>query len=74
MSELVHVPAQLTRDELIAVLDDVLEGVRTGDTLEGFVEITIGDELELWDVRARYRVGNLMGQGGMKMVGAFVSA
>lgn len=72
MSELVHAPAQLTARELVDVLDDVREGVLSGDTLEGFVEFTIGDEIERWDVRARYRVGNLMGQGGMRMIGELV--
>lgn len=77
MSELVHAPAQLTQDELVALLEDVLAGVRSGDTLEGFVEFLIGDAPETgdwsgWDVRARYRAGNTLGQGSWRMVGALV--
>jgi hypothetical protein len=50
----------------------VLEGVRTGDTLEGFVEFTVSDAHDRWDVVARYRVDNVLGQGGVRMVGEFV--
>lgn len=71
MSELWHAPASLTAEDLIAVVDDFAQGVRTGDTLEGFLEITLGDE-DRFDVRARYRIGNLDGQGGYRMVGEFV--
>lgn len=71
MTELWHAPASLTHAELVEVVEDFGEGVRTGDTLEGFLEITIGDMPDRFDVRARYRTGNLLGQGGYRMVGEF---
>jgi hypothetical protein len=72
MSELVHVPAQLTHSELGLLLEGVLEGVRTGDTLEGSITFTVSETPDCWDVIARYRVDNVLGQGGVRMVGEFV--
>lgn len=72
MGELEHRPASLTQEALVAVLEDILAGVRSGDTLEGHIEFLMGDDPARWDVVARYRVGNTMGQGGMRMIGPLV--
>jgi hypothetical protein len=65
-------PAPASTEDLTAVLHDALERVSIGDSFEGFVEWLMPfDEPELagadFAVRARYRVGNLHGQGGMRV-------
>jgi hypothetical protein len=72
VAELWHKPAQLTHTELALLLECMLEGVRTGDTLEGTVTFTVSETPDCWDVIARYRVDNVLGQGGVRMVGEFV--
>jgi hypothetical protein len=66
-------PVTITRDELLAILDDIRARVATGDSFEGHVEWMIpgdpGASLEDFDVRAGYRTGNLQGQGGMRVIG-----
>jgi hypothetical protein len=74
-------PVYLTVDELVALLDDLRTRVAAGDSFEGSIEYTMPWSVELGDpeddpsgqpgfrVRAAYRVGNTMGQGGMVMVG-----
>lgn len=68
-------PVPTTETALLAILDDVRAGVKSGDTLEGFVQFGIpyppaGDpEGADFMVLARYRVGNLMGQGGLRAIG-----
>lgn len=65
-------PANLSREDLLAVLDEIRNGVASGDTLEGSIEFLLNynDELpQPYDVRAGYRIDNLQGQGGMRMIG-----
>lgn len=74
-----NLPIFLSREELLEVLDDVRLRVERGDSWEGSLEYLLPWSEELGDpetdppdgfrVRAAYRVGNLMGQGGMRMVG-----
>lgn len=64
MAELVHVPAKIDKDALLDVIASLLEGVHDDDTLEGFLEFTVAD-VGLWDVRARFRIGNREGQGDL---------
>jgi len=68
-------PVPLTKAELVSILKDMLDRVEAGDSLEGFLEYALPDELELEDaefmVKASYRRGNLNGQGSMRMVGKF---
>ena len=75
MAQLFHVPAKLDKDQLVALLQDILLGVNDGNTLEGFVEFLVDvDERsaqQIWDVRARYRIGDRGGQGGLRVVGEF---
>jgi hypothetical protein len=57
--------------ELANILDDMAARVRAGDSLEGSIEyqLAAGDADHLHDMRAAYRVGNCMGQGGMVLLG-----
>jgi len=77
----------MSRDDLVALLDDIRQRVSTGDSMEGFLSYMIAgyEEFMEWDengrvgpeprpphpynVEARYRLGNRMGQGGMRMIG-----
>ena len=66
-------PQNMPREQLLAILDEIRAGVATGDTLEGSIQFGLNyDEPPAehpWDVQAAYRVGNLMGQGGMRLIG-----
>lgn len=63
----------LTRDEFVAVLEDITECVRAGDSWEGHIEWVFpfadSDDPDSFDVRGVWRVGNLLGQGGVRTVG-----
>lgn len=69
------VPVPLSVDALADVLADMADRVRRGDSFEGSIEYMIpGPEDEVQGVDARmvqasYRVGNLDGQGGIRMIG-----
>lgn len=65
-------PAPATTEDLAGVLDDALTRVVAGDSFEGTItwEMPTGEpELEGFDfgLIARYRVGNLDGQGGLRV-------
>ena len=66
-------PQNMSREQLLAVLDEIRQGVADGDTLEGSIQFTLNyDEPAAehpYDVQAAYRVGNSMGQGGMRLIG-----
>jgi len=67
----------MSHDELLATLEDIIAHVREGDSLEGSFEYLIPDPDEAdsdqwmsgYMVRAAYRIGNLQGQGFMRMIG-----
>lgn len=67
-------PINLTRAELLDVLDDLRDRVAAGDSLEGSFEYMLPEDGPGYDVRASYRVGNLQGQGGMRIVGRMTDA
>lgn len=65
-------PAPATRDELVGVVTDALRLVNLGDSWEGFIQWSMPtDEPELegaeYGLMARYRIGNLGGQGGLRV-------
>ena len=69
-------PVPLTHTETLAVLEQIVDGFRSGDTLEGSIEFTVyvpeEDNPEspiTWAVQASYRIGNREGQGGLRMIG-----
>jgi len=66
-------PAPATVEQLLDVLEDVRAAVAEGDSFEGFVAWSMPDpdEPELagadFGLVARYRIGNLQGQGGLRV-------
>jgi hypothetical protein len=69
-----NLPIPMCRDELLAVLDDIREGVAADDSFEGSVEYLMpgrDDPDCQFMVCASYRTGNSAGQGGLRMVGKF---
>lgn len=75
-------PAPASKDELVEILEGMLASIKADDSFEGFLEYlmpisSMEDEDraakdQRWAaaefaVRARYRVGNSMGQGGMSV-------
>lgn len=75
-------PTYLTKDQFVAVLEDMRDKVLANDSFEGSLSYELPWSTELGDpvddsrsgfrVRASYRTGNSMGQGGMRMIGEWV--
>jgi len=73
----------VSKDDLVLILKEMTERVEIGDSYEGYLNYLMPDPIEDesapggyrfekghdFDVEARFRVGNLDGQGGMKMIG-----
>jgi hypothetical protein len=62
----------MTKGELVLILHDMLERVKADDSYGGFIEYDSLDDVPNgfdFFVRAGYRVGNLQGQGGMRVFG-----
>lgn len=63
-------PANLDRDGLLAVIDDIRDRVASGDSLEGQLQWVlphqVGADPDSYDVTARYRTA---GPGGIKIIG-----
>lgn len=66
----------MSRKELLRLLDDIRERIADGDSLEGNFQYLLADITaeHPYDVAATYRVGNRMGQGGCVLVGAETAA
>lgn len=65
-------PKAASKQELLAILDDMRASVEADDSFEGFVNYlmpTQGEPECDFMVVARWRVGNSMGQGGMSTFG-----
>jgi hypothetical protein len=67
-------PEPMTWDELVATLKEIAALVEAGDSWEGFIEYAmpcgeVVPEGTYALVRASYRIGNLDGQGGIRMIG-----
>ena len=65
-------PIYMSKDTLLAVLDDIRAHVEANDSFEGFVQYLLPEEDDDPDgfrVEARWRVGNSKGQGGMRIIG-----
>jgi hypothetical protein len=66
----------VTRDGLLAIIDDIRTHVAEGDSFEGFLNYLLPEDGDMPDivarVEARYRVGNLQGQGSMRMIGVTI--
>lgn len=72
-SEMQMVPVNLSHEDLLAVLDEIRARVAAGDSFEGSIEYLMPEDPDApprsFDVRASYRTGNSMGQGGMRVIG-----
>lgn len=67
-----NVPVPMDKPGLLHVLDDLRACVVADDSFEGSLEYlmpTEGDPDCAFMVRASYRIGNSMGQGGVRMIG-----
>lgn len=68
-------PVKMSKDELIEVLKEILGRVVADDSFGGFLEYDyMHEDLEGQEiyVKASYRIGNSMGQGGLRMIGTIV--
>jgi len=73
------IPTYMSKDEFLVILDDIRTLVAAGDSFEGSLSYELPWHTEMGDpaedpfggfrVRASYRTGNSMGQGGMRLVG-----
>lgn len=61
-------PMVVEKATLVDTLRDVLAVVELDDSAGGFVQYEWGDEPGTFEVTARYRIGNAMGQGGMRIL------
>lgn len=66
-----HLP--MDAEQLLAVLDDMRARVAAGDSFEGSIEYLMPGPLEIdtdkdFAVMASYRIGNLDGQGGVRLI------
>ena len=73
VTQMRRIPVNMSQDDLIGVLEDILKRVRSGDSFEGSLVYAVpadesADPLS-FDVLASYRTGNLEGHGGMQMIG-----
>jgi hypothetical protein len=65
-------PVPMSQETFVAILEDITAHVQAGDSFEGFIEYLMPESVEEgkdFAVRASYRIGNLQGQGGMRMIG-----
>jgi hypothetical protein len=68
------IPAGLSKDELLAVIDDIRARIAANDSFEGHLTWSFPEQsgdIFAFDVTASYRVGNSMGQGGMRVIGKY---
>jgi len=74
------IPTYMSKDEFLVILDDIRTLVAAGDSFEGSLSYELPwhhtemgdpaeDPFDGFRVRASYRTGNSMGQGGMRLVG-----
>lgn len=68
-------PTTLSRDEFLAVIDDLRARVAANDSFAGSFEYEVTDgSAWTFEVCGCYRVGNSMGQGGVCLIGTRVVA
>jgi hypothetical protein len=66
-------PAVVSREDLVAILNDMADRVRVGDCFGGSIEFEYWDQengagKDEFSAMGAYRVGNLEGQGGMRII------
>lgn len=63
-------PKILTADALISVLNDIIAGIKAGDSFNGSLEYHAAQEKDNYEVVAVISTGNADGsQGGYNMIG-----
>jgi hypothetical protein len=61
-------PKIVTKEQLIAILQDMISHIQQDDSFGGCVEYEAGEEDDNFGVVASYRIGNSEGQGGMRII------
>lgn len=65
----------MSREELLALIDDIRQRVADGDSFEGKLQYLLGtDSDKPFEVAALYRVDNKLGPGSTRTVGIEVAA
>ncbi|WP_344491871.1 hypothetical protein [Streptomyces enissocaesilis] len=64
----------MSREELVSLLDDIRDRVAAGDSFEGKLQYLLGTDAEKpFEVAALYRTDNLLGQGSTRTVGVHIA-
>jgi len=63
---------RLSKEQFIVVLHGLIESIEADDSMEGSLAYEWGEEPGTYRVQAALRVGNSMGQGGMRLLRADV--
>jgi hypothetical protein len=63
---------RLSKGQFIVILHELIESVEADDSMEGSLAYQWGEEAGTYRVQAALRVGNSMGQGGMRLLRADV--
>jgi hypothetical protein len=62
-------PKRMHADNLAALLTDVAARIPAGDSFGGYINYEVADgPAHEFDVEGAYRIGNTMGQGGMRVI------
>lgn len=71
------VPLNMSQEDLLAILTDITRRIAEGDSYEGSFQYLLPEDENApprsFDVQASYRIGNTMGQGGMRMIGVWAT-
>lgn len=59
---------RLSKEEFIAVLRELITSIEADDSMEGSLAYEWGEEPGTYRVQTALRVGNSMGQGGMRLL------
>ena len=66
-------PALVSRETLLTILRDITDRVERGDSDEGGLNYMLAEDYQPgaveFEVSGGYRVGNLQGQGGFRLIG-----
>lgn len=61
-------PLTVSKAELVAILEDLIAWVEADDSMEGSLAYEWGDEPGRYRVAGVLRMGNSMGQGGVRLL------
>lgn len=73
----VHKPVHMAKEDLLYAIDEIRAAIEANDSWEGHFSYNFPeDDAPIntdFAVRAVYRIGNSMGQGGMRVIGEFIN-